>query len=214
MTTTSITRHASRRPPLARPPAARRPPSPARSSSSRRSSRCSPARASTPGHPISQLSTGGLGWIQIATFVLTGLGVLALADRARAPSPRGSAAGGADAHRVFGAGLIAAGLFTMDPELGFPVGAPDGQSPRCRGTRVVHSAAAALAFTALAVAAIVLPVRYIRRRAVARHRQRRHRRGDAAACQPGHMRACRSRSPASSPSPGRPSWRCRLRRSA
>ena len=30
-------------------------------------------------HPFSQLATGELGWIQVATFVLVGLGSLALA---------------------------------------------------------------------------------------------------------------------------------------
>ena len=67
---------------------------------------------------------------------------------------------------IFGAGLIAAGLFTMDAENGFPVGTPDGPVAQMSWHGVVHSAAAAVAFTALAVAAIVLTVRCVRRRAV------------------------------------------------
>lgn len=86
-------------------------------------------------HPISQLSTGGLGWIQITTFVLVGLGALALAAGIGRTLREGYG------RRVlpvcvgiFGAGLIAAGLFPMDPENGFPVGTPTGRSPRCPGT--------------------------------------------------------------------------------
>ena len=67
---------------------------------------------------------------------------------------------------IFGAGLIAAGLFTMDPENGFPVGTPNGPVAHMSWHSVVHSAAAAVAFTALAIAAIVLTVRCVRRRAV------------------------------------------------
>ncbi|WP_022892765.1 DUF998 domain-containing protein [Agromyces subbeticus] len=116
-------------------------------------------------HPLSQLSTGELGWIQIATFVLTGLGVLALAivhrrvtqglGRRAAPLFIG----------IFGAGLIAAGCFVMDPQFGFPLSAPEGAVPMSWHS-IVHSAAAAIAFTALAVACIVLLVRDIRRRAL------------------------------------------------
>ena len=118
-------------------------------------------------HPISQLATGSLGWIQITTFVLTGLGVLALAAGIKHTLTEGTG------RRVlpilvgvFGAGLIAAGLFTMDPENGFPVGTPDQPLARMSWHGVVHAAAAAAAFTALAIAAIVLAVRFVRRRAV------------------------------------------------
>lgn len=118
-------------------------------------------------HPISQLSTGSLGWLQITTFVLAGLGGLALAAGIKRTLTEGLG------RRVlpifvgiFGAGLIAAGLFTMDPEHGFPVGTPDGSVAQMSWHSIVHSAAAAVAFTALAVAAIVLAVRYVRRRAV------------------------------------------------
>ena len=42
----------------------------------------------------------------------------------------------------------------MDPENGFPAGTPDGPVVRMSWHSVVHSAAAAVAFTALAVAAM------------------------------------------------------------
>ncbi|MFC3453052.1 DUF998 domain-containing protein [Amycolatopsis speibonae] len=67
---------------------------------------------------------------------------------------------------IFGAGLVVAGLFTMDPEKGFPVGTPDEPVARMSWHSVVHSSSAAVAFTALALAAIVLAVRYGRERKV------------------------------------------------
>ncbi|MEU1749896.1 DUF998 domain-containing protein [Micromonospora arida] len=117
-------------------------------------------------HPISQLATGSLGWIQIVTFVLAGLGGVALALGVRRTLTEGTG------RRVlpifigiFGAGLIAAGVFTMDPEYGFPVGTPDGPVGEMSWHSIAHSATAAIAFTALAVAAIVLTIRHVRRRA-------------------------------------------------
>ncbi|MGN9767144.1 DUF998 domain-containing protein [Micromonospora sp. SD12] len=118
-------------------------------------------------HPISQLATGNLGWIQIATFVLAGLGGLALAAGIRRTLTAGVGRRALPILvGIFGAGLVAAGLFTMDPEYGFPVGTPDGPVARMSWHGVAHSASAAVAFTALAVAAIVLAVRHVRRRAV------------------------------------------------
>lgn len=117
-------------------------------------------------HPLSQLSTGELGWIQIATFILTGLGVLALAVVHRRVVTQGLGRRAAPLFiGIFGVGLIAAGCFVMDPQFGFPLGAPEGAVPMSWHS-IVHSAAAAIAFTALAVACIVLLVRDIRRRAL------------------------------------------------
>ncbi|MEH1125644.1 DUF998 domain-containing protein [Micromonospora sp. CPCC 206061] len=118
-------------------------------------------------HPISQLATGGLGWIQITTFVAAGLGALALAAGTKRTLTEGIGRRAVPILvGIFGAGLIAAGVFTMDPEYGFPVGTPDAPVAQMSWHSIVHSAAAAVAFTALAVAAIVLTVRHIRRRAV------------------------------------------------
>ncbi|MFE5858159.1 DUF998 domain-containing protein [Streptomyces sp. NPDC056500] len=118
-------------------------------------------------HPISQLATGDVGWIQISTFVFAGLGGLALAagirSTLREEFGRRVLTVGVG---IFGIGLIAAGLFTMDPENGFPVGTPDEPATRMSWHGVAHSVSAAVAFTALAVAAIVLTVQCVRRRAV------------------------------------------------
>ncbi|MDA0564735.1 DUF998 domain-containing protein [Streptomonospora sp. S1-112] len=118
-------------------------------------------------HPISQLSTGDLGWIQILTFVLAGLGSLALALGTRRTITEGVGRRALPALvGVFGAGLVAAGIFTMDAEYGFPVGTPEGPVAQMSWHSVAHSASAAVAFTALAVAAVVMTVRCARRRAV------------------------------------------------
>ncbi|WP_210769196.1 DUF998 domain-containing protein [Occultella kanbiaonis] len=117
-------------------------------------------------HPLSQLATGDLGWIQAVTFVLTGLGAvgLAVAHRRLVRSGAGS--------RiipiflaVFAGAFVVAGLFPMDPENGFPIGAPDGPVAMSWHS-IVHSAAAAVSFTALAGACIAALVRSVRHRRV------------------------------------------------
>ncbi|MDF5755949.1 DUF998 domain-containing protein [Spongiactinospora sp. TRM90649] len=118
-------------------------------------------------HPISLLATGGPGWIQIATFALAGLGGVALAAGIRRTLTEGLGRRALPVLvGVFGVGMIAAGVFPMDPENGFPAGTPDGPVAQMSWHSVTHSAAAAVSFTALAVAAVVLAVRHARRRAV------------------------------------------------
>ncbi|MGW0789686.1 DUF998 domain-containing protein [Streptomyces sp. NPDC002911] len=118
-------------------------------------------------HPISQLATGGAGWIQIATFVLAGLGVLALAVGIRRTVTEGAGRRALPVLvGIFGAGLIASGLFPMDPENGFPAGTPDRPAARMSWHGIAHSVSAVAAYSALAVAALVLTVRCARRRAV------------------------------------------------
>ncbi|HKD96445.1 MAG TPA: DUF998 domain-containing protein, partial [Micromonosporaceae bacterium] len=78
-------------------------------------------------HSWSLLSNGGLGWIQVTNFVLTGLMVIA-----GAVGMRRAMAGGAGARwvprlvGVYGTALVAAGALRADPALGFPAGTPDG----------------------------------------------------------------------------------------
>lgn len=115
-------------------------------------------------HPLSQLATGGPGWIQQVSFVLAGLGVLALAVAHRRIITRGVGSRLAPVLiGVFGAGFGIAGLFPMDPQNGFPTGAPQGVVDMSWHS-IVHSSAAAVSFTALAGACITLLVRAIRRR--------------------------------------------------
>ncbi len=84
---------------------------------------------------ISQLATGDTGWIQILTFVLAGAGILALAAALGATVTEGTGRRALPVLvGVFGVGLIAAGVFTMDPEYGFPPGTPEGPVERSPGT--------------------------------------------------------------------------------
>ncbi|PRB10263.1 DUF998 domain-containing protein [Microbacterium sp. MYb62] len=113
-------------------------------------------------HPLSQLATGSLGWVQMLTFVVAGLGGIMLAVAYRGVRPEGVGRRLVPIFvSVFGAAFLIAGLFPMDPQNGFPVGAPNGVVPMSWHS-IVHTAAAALSFLALAVACITLLVREIR----------------------------------------------------
>jgi Protein of unknown function (DUF998) len=78
-------------------------------------------------HPLSLLSLGDLGWIQIANFVVTGALFVACAvglRRVLRPGPSGT--WGPRLVGAVGAGLIVAGVFVTDAGAGFPAGAPAG----------------------------------------------------------------------------------------
>ena len=124
-------------------------------------------------HPISLLSLGELGWIQVANFVICGALFLAGAvglrrrlrsGRGRTWAPRLVA--------VVGAGLVIAGVFVTDAGAGFPAGAPAGAPERISGHGIVHE----VGFLAVFVATIALAVVLARRFAAER------RRGWLAAC--------------------------------
>jgi hypothetical protein len=75
-------------------------------------------------YPISSLSIGDGDWIQIATFVITGLLIVAFAIGLRhALRPSGSVWGHALVG-LAGIGLIGAGIFVTDPLNGYPPGTP------------------------------------------------------------------------------------------
>jgi hypothetical protein len=99
-------------------------------------------------HPLSLLANGPGGWIQTASFLLTGLMVLAAAVGFRRALGRGSLwatifLGG------FGLAMIAAALFPADPVDGFPPGTPEGFPTTISTTGLVHFAAGALGFAFL-----------------------------------------------------------------
>ncbi|WP_432927161.1 DUF998 domain-containing protein [Microbispora sp. CA-135349] len=108
-------------------------------------------------HPLSMLSTGDLGWLQTSNFwitaVLTVAGAIGL-RRAMRGTP-----GGTWAPRLLlveGAGLAAAGVFSMDPGDGFPEGTPLGAPAGMSWHAMLHMAAGSVAFTALIAACFVL----------------------------------------------------------
>ena len=103
--------------------------------------------------PLSLLSLGELGWIQIADFI--GCGVLALACAAGLAKVLRGRAGGVWGPRLvasYGVGLIVAGIFHPDPGYGFPphVNAPTGMLP----TMSTHAAMHTMGFL-IVVAALI-----------------------------------------------------------
>lgn len=111
-------------------------------------------------HQWSMLANGGPGWIQIANFVVTGLMVIAFAVGLRRSLTSGRGARWAPRLiAMYGASLVAAGIFRADPALGFPVGTPDGPGA-VSWHGLLHFAAGGVGFTALAAACIVLARRF------------------------------------------------------
>lgn len=106
--------------------------------------------------PISLLSLGDLGGIQIANFIVTGLLALACAigiRRALAGSKGGT--WGPLLIALYGLGLILAGTFHPDPGYGFPPGAPAGALPTMSGHATVHYVAFAIVVISLIAACFV-----------------------------------------------------------
>ncbi len=116
-------------------------------------------------HPLSLLSLGDLGWVQIGNFVLAGLlfgatavGMHRVMDRAN---------GGTWGPRlmgVFGVSLIAGGVFRADPAFGFPPGTPPGTPDELSWHGIVHGIAPILGFLALVAASFVFARRDSRSR--------------------------------------------------
>ncbi|TKK89367.1 DUF998 domain-containing protein [Herbidospora galbida] len=109
-------------------------------------------------HPLSLLSTGSLGWLQILNFVVGGVLLLLGAAGLR------RALDGGWAPRLVaaaGVGMAAAGVLVMDPADGFPAGTPAG--PGALGpSGIGHLAAGSLTFFSLIAACYVLGRRFSR----------------------------------------------------
>jgi hypothetical protein len=106
-------------------------------------------------HALSVLETGDLGWIQMSSFVITGLLFVgcALGMRTVMRNSRGGTWGPLLVG-VFGVGMIGAGLFTADPAFGFPPGTPpDINTISWHG--LVHLSIATVGFAALTAAGFV-----------------------------------------------------------
>src|SRR5688500_13060799 len=77
-------------------------------------------------HPLSFMSLGDLGWIQITNFIVTGLLVIAGAiGMRRLAQADKRLRRGALLVGIYGMGVLGGGLFVTDPALGFPPGTPD-----------------------------------------------------------------------------------------
>ena len=108
-------------------------------------------------HPVSSLSLGSAGWVQMATFWLTGLLIAAYAVGLRragcgwwTPVLVG----------LVGVGLVGAGIFAADPISGYPPGSPVSAPPTTHG--IAHQLFSTPVFTALPAAMLVMTRRFLR----------------------------------------------------
>jgi len=114
-------------------------------------------------HPASMLSNGDQGWIQIANFAVSGLLFVAGAIGLRRVLGPAAGRGGTWGPRligVFGAGMVAAGVFSADPADGFPPGTPAGTPTTISGHAMAHFLVAGVAFLALIAACFVFARRF------------------------------------------------------
>lgn len=108
-------------------------------------------------HPISLLSLGPGGWVQMLNFTLAGVLILGLAMAARRLLVRRRGGRwGPVLLAGYGTGLVAGGVFLADPGLGFPPGAPTGTPQSLTWHGILHAIAPPLAFICLVAATVVL----------------------------------------------------------
>ena len=107
-------------------------------------------------HAASQLANGGLGWIQIATFLVTGAMTIAAAVGARRALGAGRLSAWASGLLgAYGVALVGAGIFRADPSDGFPPGTPPGMG-EASWHGMAHLMVASIGFACLVAACFVL----------------------------------------------------------
>ncbi|MHA6785235.1 DUF998 domain-containing protein [Pseudonocardia saturnea] len=116
-------------------------------------------------HPLSLLALGDGGWVQVAAFVVTGALTIACAAGMRRVPDAGT--WGPRLLGVFGAGLVAAGVFVTDAGAGFPAGAPAG-APEMSWHGILHEVGFGVAMLGWTAASVVLTRRFAVRRQWAR----------------------------------------------
>ncbi|MBM7785764.1 DUF998 domain-containing protein [Tenggerimyces flavus] len=112
-------------------------------------------------HPLSVMSNGDLGWIQIANFLLAGgLTVVGAVGLRRALRPGKAATWGPLLVGIYGAAVFLNGLFRADPVDGFPPGTPLGPPTTISWHGSVHFLVGALGFFALIAGTFVIARRF------------------------------------------------------
>ena len=108
-------------------------------------------------HPISLLSLGEHGWIQVTNFILAGLlSIIFSVGVARVLTDGPGNRWGPRFFALFGVGLVIGGIFTADPALGFPPGAPEGYPEHITTHGMIHAFAPPLSFLSLIAACLVI----------------------------------------------------------
>lgn len=116
-------------------------------------------------HPLSLLSLGDLGWIQIANFVVSGLlAVLGAVGLRRALVDGPAAKWGPRLFGLYGIALVWGGVFVADPAFGYPAGTPEGAPAAQSWHSILHAFAAPAAGLALFAACFVFARRFARER--------------------------------------------------
>lgn len=115
-------------------------------------------------HPMSLLSLGEGGWVQILNFVVTGLLIAGGGIGLGRALNRGHLTRWAAVLIVLmGLGLVVAGVFVTDAGAGFPAGAPAG-APEMSWHGALHQTGFLLTQLAFVGGAVVLAVRFGRHR--------------------------------------------------
>jgi Protein of unknown function (DUF998) len=114
---------------------------------------------SIPHDDASLLANGPLGWIQVVTFLVAGAMTIAAAIGLRRALPSRWAP---RLIGLYGAGLMAAGVFRADPADGFGPGAPAGRAAHVSWHGDGHLIAASIGFAAV-IAACFVVARYLSR---------------------------------------------------
>jgi hypothetical protein len=112
-------------------------------------------------HPISLLSLGELGWLQITNFVLAGLLFVAAAAGMR--RVLGTGRGGTWGPLLVGAmggAMVWGGVFVADPADGFPPGTPPGAPDQLSWHGVLHGIGPVVGLLAPLVACVVFARRF------------------------------------------------------
>jgi Protein of unknown function (DUF998) len=108
-------------------------------------------------HPISLLSVGEHGWVQVANFVVAGvLSIIFSLGVARVLTDGPGSRWGPRLCALFGVGLVIGGVFKADAALGFPTGAPEGIPEHISAHALIHAFAPPLAFLSLIGACLVI----------------------------------------------------------
>ena len=108
-------------------------------------------------HPISLLSVGEHGWLQVTNFIVAGvLSIIFSVGVARVLTDGPGSRWGPRLCALFGVGLVIGGVFKADPALGFPAGAPEGIPEHISTHALIHAFAPPLAFLSLIGACLVI----------------------------------------------------------
>ena len=112
-------------------------------------------------HPISLLSLGDLGWLQVINFVVTGVLFVACAIGMRRMMHTGrGATWGPRLVGSLGLGLVIAGVFVTDAGAGYPPGAPTGAPAEISWHGVLHEVGFMIAVFGMIAGCLVFARRF------------------------------------------------------